>query len=113
MSPVRKQPGGDTTTASDNARNIAFVGNCLPRACGIATFTYDLAEAAATANRAGFVQIVAINDDPDGYRYPPRVTRTIQPEKVDDYAVAADYLNATGVDVVSLQHEFGIFGGEW
>jgi len=97
----------------DNARNIAFVGNCLPRACGIATFTFDLAEATAGAIAHGFVRIVAINDDPRGYRYPARVTRTIRQEKADDYAVAADYLDAAGFDAVSLQHEFGIFGGEW
>jgi glycosyltransferase involved in cell wall biosynthesis len=100
-------------TVTDSARNIAFVGNCLPRACGIATFTFDLAEATATAIPHGVVRIVAINDDPHGYRYPACVTRTIQQEKADDYAVAADYLDAAGFDAVSLQHEFGIFGGEW
>jgi len=95
-----------------SAKSIAFIGNCLPRTCGIATFTYDLAEATAVANRTGIVQIVAINDHPRGYAYPARVTHTILQEELADYEAAADYINATRVDVVSLQHEFGIFGGD-
>jgi glycosyltransferase involved in cell wall biosynthesis len=94
-----------------NKSNIAFVGNYLPRACGIATFTYDLAEAVAETSDEP-VYVVAINDTERGYEYPARVKRTIRQDRCADYVDAADYLDSTGVGVVSIQHEFGIFGGE-
>jgi len=91
--------------------DIAFVGNYLPRNCGIATFTYDLAEAVAETSDEP-VHVIAINDTERGYQYPARVTRTVQQDRRIDYVDAADYLNTTGAGVVSIQHEFGIFGGE-
>ncbi len=91
--------------------NIAFVGTYLPRACGIATFTYDLAEAVAE-NSDGPVYVVAINDTDRGYQYPARVTRTIRQDRCVDYVDVADYLDSAGRGIVSIQHEFGIFGGE-
>jgi glycosyltransferase involved in cell wall biosynthesis len=94
-----------------NTRNIAFVGNYLPRACGIATFTHDLAEAVGETSDNP-VYVVAINDTDRGYEYPARVTRTIRQDLCADYVDAADYLDSTGVGAVSIQHEFGIFGGE-
>ena len=91
---------------------IAFIGNSLPRRCGIATFTSDL-QLAVTASRPGTeATIVAMNDRGQSYEYPPVVRMQIQDEKLEDYVRAADALNAGQVDVVSLQHEFGIFGGE-
>ena len=91
---------------------IGFVGNYLPRRCGIATFTSDLAEALARVpgNRRR-VLVVVMNDRAGRYIYPPRVKYEIQEEKLTDYARAARFLN-THCGVVSLQHEFGIFGGE-
>jgi glycosyltransferase involved in cell wall biosynthesis len=94
-------------------RGIAFIGNYLPRACGIATFTYDLAEAVAT--RAGddqSVVVTAINDIATGYAYPDRVKFEIRQNNSVDYTKAADFLNFSNIDVVSLQHEYGIFGGK-
>ena len=46
------------------------------------------------------------------YDYPPAVSRQIDDQKLDEYARAASFLNAGGFEVVCLQHEFGIFGGE-
>jgi glycosyltransferase involved in cell wall biosynthesis len=94
--------------------HIAFVGNYLPRKCGIATFTYDLAE--AVARQAGEDQpviVVAMNDTPEGYPYPNRVKFEVRQGYQIDYARAADFLNFGHIDAVSLQHEYGIYGGEW
>ncbi len=91
---------------------IAFIGNSLPRRCGIATFTSDLQQAVAAARPGTETMIVAMNDRAQSYAYPPVVRMQIQDDKLEDYAWAADELNAGQVHAVSLQHEFGIFGGE-
>lgn len=90
---------------------IAFIGNSLPRRCGIATFTTDLQQAVAASDPDLATSIVAMNDG-DGYDYPGSVGFQIRDERIEDYARAADFLNESRFDVVSLQHEFGIFGGE-
>ncbi len=95
-----------------SVRSVALLGNFLPRQCGIATFTADLA-AAIVENDPGIdCFTVAMNDRPEGYEYPSTVRFQIQQGKLNDYSVAADYLNTSGVDAVSLQHEYGIFGGQ-
>ena len=91
---------------------IAFIGNSLPRRCGIATFTSDLQQAVATSRPGTETTIVAMNDRGQTYPYPPVVRMQIQDQELEDYVRAADGLNAGQVDAVSLQHEFGIFGGE-
>lgn len=90
---------------------IFFVGNYLPRNCGIATFTYDLSHALEENLGKGSFRVVAINNIPEGYNYPEQVSFTISQNRIHDYRLAADYVNFSGVDIVSLQHEFGIFGG--
>ncbi len=91
---------------------IAFIGNSLPRRCGIATFTNDLEQAIATTSKNVETSIVAMTDSGQKYDYPDRVRFEINDDNLQDYARAAEYLNTSQVDVVSLQHEFGIFGGE-
>ena len=91
---------------------IAFIGNSLPRHCGIATFTTDLRLATALASRDVETSIVAMNDGGRTYDYPPVVRFQINDDVIADYIDAAIFLNAGRYDVVSLQHEFGIFGGE-
>jgi len=94
------------------ALNIAFVGNYLPRICGIATFTADLCEATAKQlGRRSNVFAVAVNDTDQGYAYPPRVEFTIQKNQQSDYYEAANFINAGITDVVCVQHEYGIYGG--
>ncbi|MEM1109183.1 MAG: glycosyltransferase family 4 protein [Planctomycetota bacterium] len=95
-----------------NLKNISLIGNYLPRRCGIATFTSDLADALAAAAPDVGVHTVAMNDRAEGYRYPSRVWFEINENRLGEYKVASDFLNMGGVDVVSLQHEFGIFGGK-
>jgi glycosyltransferase involved in cell wall biosynthesis len=91
---------------------IAYVGNYYPRKCGIATFTTDLSEAISTENPNIASMIVAINDREGGYDYPAAVRFELSENDAYSYKVAAEYLNLNGVDVVSLQHEYGIFGGQ-
>jgi glycosyltransferase involved in cell wall biosynthesis len=92
-------------------RRVAMIGNHTPRQCGIATFTADLAEAISTRFSPLDCFTVAMNDRSEGYDYPPQVRYTIQADQLASYRRAADFLNADGVDVVCLQHEYGIFGG--
>ncbi len=90
---------------------VFFVGNYLPRNCGIATFTYDLSQAIEEHLGKRSYRVVAINNVPEGYNYPEQVSFEINQNRIHDYRLAADYINFSGVDFVSLQHEFGIFGG--
>ena len=93
-------------------QRVALIGNYLPRRCGIATFTHDLHRAVAAA-RSGLVSgVVAMTDAGAKYDYPKAVRFQVRDDAIDDYARAAAYLNDAAFDVVSLQHEFGIFGGE-
>ncbi|MGO9544162.1 MAG: glycosyltransferase family 4 protein [Rhodomicrobium sp.] len=91
---------------------IAFIGNSLPRHCGIATFTTDLQQAIAKSAPDVETCIVAMTDKGNVYNYPSAVGFQIRDEKIEDYLRAADFLNAGRFEAVSLQHEFGIFGGE-
>ncbi len=92
-------------------RKIAFIGNYLPRKCGIATFTGDLRNAVQGAIPNGICPVVAVSDRAEGYDYPEDVRFEIAEQNADDYVRAAEYLNFLNVDVVCLQHEFGIYGG--
>lgn len=90
---------------------IAFLGNYLPRLCGIATFTTDLRDAVAAAAPDAECFVAAINDRPEGYAYPPPVRFEFQGKDLDSYRRAADFLNFNNADVLCVQHEFGIYGG--
>jgi glycosyltransferase involved in cell wall biosynthesis len=91
---------------------IALIGNHLPRQCGIATFTTDLLAGLAEQNPRGECWAVVMNDIPRGYRYPAQVRFEVNQRVLAEYRLAADFLNMNRVEVVCLQHEFGIFGGE-
>jgi len=93
-------------------RKIALIGNFLPRQCGIATFTSDLLAALSEENPAGDHFAVVMNDIPEGYRYPGQVRFEVNQRVLAEYRLAADFLNMNRVEVVCLQHEFGIFGGD-
>jgi glycosyltransferase involved in cell wall biosynthesis len=90
---------------------IAFIGNYLPRQCGIATFTTDLCEAVAAEHPGATCIALPVNDIEFGYAYPPKVRFELVEKDIDSYRRAADFLNINSVDVVSLQFEYGIFGG--
>jgi hypothetical protein len=91
---------------------IAVIGNHLPRQCGIATFTTDLCDAIAAEYGAAQLSVVAINDGQSSHSYPERVRFEISEGDIASYRAAADYLNASNVDLVCLQHEYGIYGGK-
>jgi len=92
-------------------RKIAFLGDYLPRKCGIATFTTDLRCAVAAEFPATQCLVVPVNDLAGGYEYPAEVRFEIAEQDLPSYLRAADFLNITDVDVICVQHEFGIFGG--
>ncbi len=89
---------------------IAFVASSVPRRCGIATFTADLAAATKTADPSVRVQAAAI-DEPGAVRaYGPDVRWRISQDDPDTYRDAARAISASNIDVVNLQHEFGLYG---
>jgi glycosyltransferase involved in cell wall biosynthesis len=90
---------------------IAFIGNYLPRQCGIATFTTDLCEAIAAEHSETTCIAVPVNDIESGYAYPARVRFELTEKDLESYRRAADFLNINSVDLVCLQFEYGIFGG--
>ncbi len=92
-------------------RKIAFLGDYLPRKCGIATFTSDVLSAIAAEHPNTECFAVPVNDIKGGYEYPDVVHFEIEEQDLPSYQRAADFLNISNVDIVSVQHEFGIFGG--
>jgi len=95
----------------NSLERIAIIGGYLPRQCGIATFTTDLCQAVAEAHPQTTVFAVSVNDTEYGYNYPARVRFELLENDLASYRRAADFLNISNVDVVCLQHEYGIFGG--
>jgi len=96
---------------------IAFVGTYPPRRCGIGTFTKNLVDSVVRAKVNGRLKdlnasVVALSDQGDRYEYPPEVSFEIRSPHSADYRRAAEFLNLSDVDAVSIQHEFGIFGGD-
>jgi glycosyltransferase involved in cell wall biosynthesis len=104
--PVRPQ------AAAGLPSRIAVVGNYLPRQCGIATFTTDLCDAISAEYGSARLFAVPVNDTESGYAYPARVRLALQQDDLSSYEQAADFLNFTNFDLVCLQHEYGIFGGQ-
>jgi glycosyltransferase involved in cell wall biosynthesis len=90
---------------------IAVIGNYLPRHCGIATFTTDLCSAISAEYGTARLLALPVNDTEEGYDYPARVRWSLAQDDVKSYQEAAEFLNFNNIDMVSLQHEYGIFGG--
>jgi glycosyltransferase involved in cell wall biosynthesis len=102
---------GAAVKSESSIRTIAFLGNYLPRKCGIATFTSDLLQAVAARDPRSRCFAVPVNDINRSYHYPDVVRFEIEEQHLESYQRAADFLNSSNVDIVSVQHEFGIFGG--
>ena len=90
---------------------IAVIGNYLPRQCGIATFTTDLCAAISAEYGTARLLALPVNDTEEGYDYPARVRWSLAQDDVASYQEAAEFLNFNNIDMVCLQHEYGIFGG--
>jgi glycosyltransferase involved in cell wall biosynthesis len=97
--------------SSASADRLALVGSHLPRRCGIATFTADLSSSLAAARPSKEWLVVAMNDTGSSHIYPHNVRFEIEEGEIAGYRRAGQFLNANAVDVVCLQHEYGIFGG--
>lgn len=95
----------------NSVSKVAFLGDYLPRKCGIATFTKDLRTSIAIAYPGTQCQVVPVNDIEGGYAYPEEVRFEIAEADLSSYLRAADFLNITDVDILCVEHEFGIFGG--
>ena len=110
--PFKQKPAFlQVTRTRSNPVRIAMIGNHLPRQCGIATFTTDLCDAISVEYGAAGVFVVAVNDPQSSYHYPARVRFEITESDPSSYKAAADFLNSSNIDLVCLQHEYGIFGG--
>src|SRR4030088_1930611 len=90
---------------------IAVIGNYLPRHCGIATFTTDLCGAISAEYGNARLLALPVNDTEEGYDYPARVRWSLAQDDVKSYQEAAEFLNFNNIDMVCLQHGYGIFGG--
>ena len=91
---------------------VAFIGNYTPRQCGIATFTHDLLQSITKEIPQMKCWAVVINDRQEGYNYPNQVRFEINMNRLEDYQLAAEFLNVNDINMICLQHEFGIFGGD-
>jgi glycosyltransferase involved in cell wall biosynthesis len=91
---------------------IAFLGDYLPRKCGIATFTSDIYTTISSQYPESDCFVVSVNDIQEGYDYPKEVRFEFEEQKLTSYQRAADFLNFNNTEIVSLQHEFGIYGGQ-
>lgn len=94
-----------------NPKNVAFVGDYLPRQCGIATFTSDLYSSYNSFIPNSNALVISVNDTVEGYDYPSEVRYDFYQHDQNAYRKAAEFLNSKDVDVVCLQHEYGIYGG--
>jgi len=112
---TREQPGfdvGEPSNSNRGVRTVAILGNYLPRRCGIATFTTDLSQAITVDLADVDCFVLAMNDPGHAHAYPERVRFELAESDVASYRRAADFLNVNAVDVVSVQHEYGIYGGK-
>ena len=96
----------------NSVNKIAFIGNYLPRECGIATFTTDLCEAVTAHFPTTRCFAIPVTDIKEGYPYPPRVRFELLERDIQRYRQAAEFVNLNNVDLVCLQHEYGIYGGQ-
>ncbi len=107
-----------------DAPRVAVVGTYPPRQCGIATFTGDLVRAVGGESETARSRWAAVGPGPRPARvdvvaldrvdrpFPPEVRFRLRTDRPGDYIAVADQLNRAVYDVVSLQHEYGIYGGD-
>jgi glycosyltransferase involved in cell wall biosynthesis len=98
--PIRKAP------------RTLILSSYPPQQCGIATFTRDLASAMVQSAGRSSVGIGAVAADPSAFNYPQEVRLTIGRNDRSSFRAAAEYLNDSQYDVICVQHEFGLFGGD-
>ena len=99
-------------TIRGRAKKVAFICSYSPRKCGIATFTSDLVHNMSLAGGAEFEPLVIAMQSGPELKYEKPVRLKIHKDVRYDYVRAADFINFSAVDIVCVQHEFGLFGGE-
>jgi glycosyltransferase involved in cell wall biosynthesis len=100
------------TISKISGKRVAYLSTYPPRECGIATFTRDLIDAADELNELKPPAVIALNEKETIYNYDKRVKWQIERDCIDDYVQAARFVNSSDVDLVNIQHEFGLFGGD-
>jgi len=93
-------------------KRVAYMSSYPPRECGIATFTKDLVDAVDELDEFRPSAVIAVNEKETIYNYDRRVRWQIERDSVDDYLQVASRIKSSDVDLINLQHEFGLFGGE-
>jgi glycosyltransferase involved in cell wall biosynthesis len=102
---------GNTVQGRAHIERIGIIGNYIPRQCGIATFTADLCEGIAARYGDSSCFAIPVTDTGNSYKYPSRVRFELAEQDISSYRRVAEFLNINDVDLVCLQHEYGIFGG--
>jgi polysaccharide biosynthesis protein PslF len=101
-----------STSTAASVKEVAYVSTFPPKKCGIATFTHDLVNSICELKRLKNQKVISIDDHqllkPADERAEYKISRNF----LEDYVLMADFINHSLVDVVNIQHEFGIFGGE-
>src|SRR6266542_2276529 len=105
-----ERPAQRALSWEDGVMRIAFVASSIPRRCGIATFSADLSAAVKSADPTVRVVAVAIDEPGTARAYGPDVRWRIRQENPGTYRDAARAISASSVDIVNLQHEFGLYG---
>jgi glycosyltransferase involved in cell wall biosynthesis len=96
-----------------NEKYIGFLSTYTPRECGIATFTKDLIDSIDRLGKFAPTRVISVNEIGTIYDYDSRVKQQIRQDFEEDYVQAAQYINSSRINAVNVQHEFGIYGGEW
>lgn len=110
---MAKKPLATQLTQQERKVRVIYIGSYIPRECGIATFTKDLTSAINVLNPNYLAEIISI-DEPEGEKreYPWEVKYRIHQHDLESYLSAADYINQSSAEVVNIQHEFGLYGGD-
>lgn len=95
---------------ADKQIKVGFLSTYPPRACGIATFTQDLVE---ELNKAGDIEAVVVAISDKQYQYGAEVLFDFPQQSREQYGQAAARLNESALELLVIEHEFGIFGGKW
>ncbi len=93
--------------------NCVYISSYVPRKCGIATYTRDLTRAIDLINPYCESRIIAMVKPEDKIKYPPEVKFEVNQYDIGSYIKAANYINKSIADIVVLEHEFGLYGGEF
>jgi len=108
------KPGFKTSVLEkNNGIKMIFISSYVPRKCGIATYTKDLPQAINEINICTKSEIIAMNKPEDNIVYPPEVKIKIDQDNLDSYIKAGEYINKSDADIVVLEHEFGLYGGQY